>query len=351
MKISICFILNDIATEKCGTSVYLMKKAFDRGHEVLAASVGDFSFVFDAPLSINCTYVAKTEKPETPQEYLKILQSKKAKNKKINSKKLDVLFLRNNPTEEESGRQWAEQSGVAFGRIMQQEEVLVLNDAYALSKAFIDKLYFEELPAIIKPASIITRNKKEILEFWEKQRMKMVLKPLEGSGGKNVFLVDKHEKNINQILDTIMEDGYVIAQEYMPDVKNGDLRVFLMNGKILEEDGKHAIIRRVSGKGEFRSNFKQGATADSDEMTEAIQRIVELSSPKLIKDGLFFVGLDIVKNKLIEINVLSPGGLDHFHEIGMPDFTTTVISSIEKKIEYKKLYAGQLANKTLATMS
>ncbi len=351
MKISICFILNDISTEKCGTSVYLMKKALDRGHEVLVADVGNFSFVYDSLLSINCTYVAKTEKPTTPQEYLKLLQSKKAKKKKINSKNLDVLFLRNNPTEEDYGRQWAEQSGVAFGRIMQQEEVLVLNDAFALSKAFIDKLYFEELPACIKPASIITRNKKEILDFWEKQHQKMVLKPLEGSGGKNVFMVDKHEKNINQILDTIMEGGYVIAQEFMPDVKNGDLRVFMMNGKILEEDGKHAIIRRVSGKGEFRSNFSQGAKADSNALTDEIKRIVELTSPKLVKDGLFLVGLDIVKDKLIEINVLSPGGLDHFHEIGLPDFTTTVIRSIEKKIEYKKLYTNQLSNKTLATMS
>lgn len=351
MKISICFVLNDIATETCGTSVYLMKKAFDRGHEVLAASVGDFSFAHDAPLAVNCTYVSKTSKPSTPQDYLKLLQSKKAKKKSIDSKKLDVLFLRNNPTEEDSGRQWAEQSGVAFGRIMQQEEVLVLNDAFGLSKAFIDKLYFEELPASIKPASVITRNKKEILAFWEAQNKKMVLKPLEGSGGKNVYMVDKYEKNINQILDTILEYGYVIAQEYLPDVKHGDLRVLLMNGKILEEDGKQAIIRRVSGEGEFRSNFKQGATADSNPLTDEILRIVELTSPKLIKDGLFFVGLDIVKDKLIEINVLSPGGLDHFHEIGMPDFTTTVIRSIEKKIEYKKLYAGQLFNKTLATMS
>lgn len=352
MKTKICFLLNDIATETCGTSVFLMKKAFDRGHEVLAASVGDFTFMSNAPLAVNCTVLPKTAKPETPEEFLEILQSSKAKKKKMDAKKLDVLFIRNNPTEEGTGREWAEQAGVAFGRMMQQEEVLVLNDAYALSKAFIDKLYFEELPAIIKPKSIITRNKQEILDFWEAQKSKkMVLKPLEGSGGKDVFLIDKHEKNINQIIDTIRQQGYVIAQEFLPEVKHGDVRVLLLNGKIMEEDGKHAIIRRVSGKGEFRSNFKLGASADSNPLTEEIKRIVALTSPKIIKDGLFFVGLDIVDDKLIEINVLSPGGLERFKDIGLPDFTTTIIKSIEQKLEYKKLYVGQLFNRTLATMS
>ncbi len=73
--------------------------------------------------------------------------------------------------------------------------------------------------------------------------------------------------------------------------------------------------------------------------------------PKLIKDGLFFVGLDVVKDKLLEINVLSPGGLDHFGEIGLPDFSDQIIDSIEKKVEYKNLYHGQIENKVLATMA
>ena len=288
--------------------------------------------------------------PETPQELLDILQSEKAKTKKIMAKELDVLFIRNNPTEEESGRKWAEQAGVAFGRMIQQEGVLVLNDAYALSYAFIDKLYFEELPSSIKPASIITRKKEDILDFYEKNKNKMVLKPLEGSGGRDVYLIDKNEKNLNQIITTITQQGYVIAQEYLPAVKDGDIRVLLMNGKVLEKDGQFGIIRRVSGEGEFRSNFSQGATSDSSPLTDAMKKIIEITAPKLIRDGLFFVGLDIVKDKLIEINVLSPGGLNHFHEIGLPDFTDTIIEAIERKVEYKRLYGNKISNRELATM-
>lgn len=347
----ICFVINNVETETCGTTVYLMQEAKKRGHEVYAMGVGDFYFAQNEDLSIYSTYVSKRTKTETPEEYLEILQSDKAKKERITAKNLDVLFIRNNPTEEGTSRQWAEQAGVAFGRMMQQEGVLVLNDAYALSNAFIDKLYFEELPASIKPDSIITRKKEDVMEFFEKHKKKMVLKPLEGSGGRDVYLIDKNEKNLNQIIENLTEQGYIIAQEYLPAAKDGDVRVLLLNGRVMEKDGNFGIIRRVTGEGEFRSNFNQGGTGDKSPLTEDMKKIVEITAPKLIRDGLFFVGLDIVKNKLIEINVLSPGGLDHFGEIGLPDFSDVVIEAIEKKVDYKKLYKGQISNQVLATMT
>lgn len=178
----------------------------------------------------------------------------------------------------------------------------------------------------------------------------MVLKPLEGSGGKNVYMIDENQKNLNQILSTLNMEGYIIAQEYLPEVAHGDVRVLLMNGRILEQDGKLAIIRRVSGEGEFRSNFSLGATADRSKLTDAMQDIVDIIAPRLINDGLFFVGLDIIKDKLIEINVLSPGGLSWFGSIGLPDFTQPVIQAIERKLKYKKMHGGQISNKVLATM-
>ena len=346
----ICFVVNGINTETCGTTCYLIYEAWKRKHDVYVMGVGDFSFTNTEKLSINSTYVSKSADANSPQEYLDLLQGEKAKHQRIIATDLDVLFIRNNPTEEGSTRQWAEQAGVAFGRMMQQEGVLVLNDAYALSNAFIDKLYFEELPSEIKPKSLITRNKDEILKFFEDNKKKMVLKPLEGSGGRDVYLIDKNEKNLNQIIENIINKGYVIAQEFLPAAKE-DVRVLLLNGEIMKKDGKYGIIRRVSGKGEFRSNFAQGGKAGKTELTEGIKKVVDVVGPKLIKDGLFFVGLDVVEDKLIEINVLSPGGMDHFEEIGLPDFSDIVIDSIEKKVEYKEMYSGQLENKVLATMA
>ena len=346
----ICFVVNSVETEKSGTTVFIMYEAWRRKHEVYMMGVGDFNYNNEQELTIDCTTLSKNSNPETPQEYIKLLQGEKAKKQKINVQDLDVLFIRNNPTEEADGRQWAEHSGVAFGRMVQQEGVLVLNDAFALSNAFIDKLYFEELPSSIKPASLITRNKEDILKFFEDHKKKMVLKPLEGSGGRGVYLIDKNEKNLNQIIENLSSQGYIIAQEFLPAVKDGDVRILLLNGKVMEKDGQFGIIRRISGEGEFRSNISQGASTDKSAYTDEMRKIVDIVSPKLIRDGLFFVGLDIVKDKLIEINVLSPGGMDSFPLVGLSDFSDVVVEAIEKKLEYKKNYGNKISNRELATM-
>ncbi|HEA31220.1 MAG TPA: glutathione synthase [Leeuwenhoekiella sp.] len=347
----ICFVLSDLINEPCGTSLVLMKKAHERGHTVYAMNVGGFNFNQGSPISISCKKIPKSFKYKNVEEFLGKLKQDSIKWKMLDSQKLDVLFLRNNPTEEILSRHWAEHSGLAFARMIQQQGVLVLNDANAMSHSFIDKLYFEELPEIIKPDSLITRDKSAILEFWEKSGKKIVLKPLEGSGGQNIYLIDKHKSNFNQIIKTLTDKGYIIAQKYLPEVSAGDVRVLVMNGKVLEKDGEPAIMRRInSDKNEFRSNISLGGKVEKAELTPEIKRIVELTAPKLIRDGFFFVGLDVVKDKLIEINVMSPGGLYYGQNIGLPEFTDTIVEAIERKVEYKELHKNDFTNAMLATM-
>ncbi len=347
----ICFVISDIKTETCGTTVIILKKAHERGHEVFVMSVGDFIFHRDEDISLRCKKIPPSIKGEKVEDFWKQVQDDNLKPKVVPSAGVDILFLRNNPTEETSDRHWAEHTGIAFARMIQQTGVLVLNDAFAMSHAFIDKLYFEELPVEIKPNSLITRSKEDLLKFWEKNNKKMVLKPLEGSGGQDVYLIDEDKKNMNQIVDTLTAKGYIIAQEFLPEVSKGDVRVILMNGKVLEQDGQKAVIRRVStDKSEFRSNLSLGAEAKKAKLTPEMEHIISLTAPKLIRDGLFFVGLDIVKDKLIEINVLSPGGIDHCESIGMVDFTDTIIDALERKIIYMQHYKKKLSNRALATM-
>ncbi|WP_313111028.1 glutathione synthase [Aequorivita sediminis] len=347
----ICFVISDISTETPGTTVVILKKAHERGHDVYVMSVGDFIFHRDEDISLRCKKIPASLKEDNVEDFWAQVQDDKVKSKKVSSTDMDILFLRNNPTEETSDRHWAEHSAIAFARMIQQTGVLVLNDAFAMSHAFIDKLYFEELPAEIKPNSLVTRNRQDLMKFWEDNGKKMVLKPLEGSGGQDVYLIDKDKKNINQIIDTLSAKGYIIAQEFLPEVSKGDVRVILMNGKILEENGQKAVIRRVStDKSEFRSNLSLGAKAKKTKLTPEMEHIVALTAPKLIRDGLFFVGLDIVDDKLIEINVLSPGGMDYAENIGLPAFTDTIIDALERKIKYKEYYNNTLSNRTLATM-
>ena len=345
---NICFLLNELASEKCGTSVVLMKKAVERGHQVYVMDVGDFFFSSQKSMQLHVRVVPEDIPQTSGPEFLEGLKGNLPK-KTISTDELDVLFIRNNPTEENRERKWAEQPGIAFGRMIQRQGVLVLNDAYAMSHAFIDKLYFEELPQEIKPRSIITRKKDDVLAFFEEMGKKMVLKPLEGSGGQGVFLVDENEPNLNQIIDTLRADGYLIAQEFLPAAGDGDVRVVLMNGRLLAEDGKNAIIRRKGAEGEFRNNISTGGSSSLCELTPEMEHIIHITAPKLIRDGLFLVGLDVVEDKLIEINVLSPGGLETFEALDSPDFTTTVIKAIERKISYKKIYPTT-PNNVLATM-
>lgn len=345
----ICFVINQIKTEKWGTTVIILKKAAERGHEVYVMGVGDFIFYKNKGIHLRVKQIPKDLKTDDVFEFWKAIQNPILPFKTIDSEDLDILFLRNNPTEENADRHWAQHSALAFGRMIQNNGVMVLNDAVGLSQAYVDKLYFEELPREIKPNSLITRNKQDILDFWEKQNNLMVLKPLEGSGGQDVYKIGEEKKNLDQILDTILRKGYVIAQEYLPAASKGDMRVILVNGKILEQDGQSAVIHRVSkDKNEFRSNLTLGGIPKPGKLTPQIEHIVSVIAPKIIADGLFFVGLDIVEDKLIEINVLSPGGIDHYEITGMTDFTDTIVDALERKVKYKEEFKD-LTNKELAT--
>lgn len=344
----ICFVLSDVKTEDCETSVIILKKAHQRGHEVYVMGVGEFEFNRDEGVNLLCSKIPKNLKGATVEEFWKQVQDNAVQPKIVHSTEMDILFLRNNPTQESAERQWATESGIAFGRLIQKQGVLVLNDAVGLSKAFIDKLYFEELPAEIKPDSVITRNKETLMKFWRKHNKEMILKPLEGSRGKDVYKITQKKRNLQQIMDTLLNQGYVIAQEYIPEAKKGDNRVLMMNGKILEENGQAAIIHRHNkDKGEFRSNIALGATPKRGERTPEIEHIASVVGPNLIRDGLFFVGLDIIKDKLIEINVLSPGDMHLSNTTGMPDFTDSIVDALERKVDYKN--KNNLSNSALAT--
>ncbi|WP_149277345.1 ATP-grasp domain-containing protein [Pareuzebyella sediminis] len=347
----ICFVISDLNKEVVGTSVVLLKKAHELGHTALVMDVGGFNFVHGSSVDIRCKSVPKNIAYDSPEEFLEQMQGEDIPWKVVSSNELDVLFVRNNPTEESESRHWAEHSGLAFARMIQQQGVLVLNDANAMAHSFVDKMYFEELPQNIKPKSVVTRNKDVILDFWKNSNKEIVLKPLEGSGGQSIYLIGKQKHNFNQIVNSLIAKGYVIAQEFLPEVSKGDVRVILMNGKILTKEGQPALIRRINrDEDEFRSNLALGASAEKAEMTPEIERIVQLTGPKLIRDGFFFVGLDVVKDKLIEINCMSPGGLSYTEEIGLPDFTDVVIKAIERKVEYRKVHKDGISNRELATL-
>lgn len=347
---NIAFLINDLETEASNyTTPNLALKAYERGHKVFLFGVGDLAYTVEGHMSAHAKKIADKEYASADQ-LLKDLRA--AESVRVSSVDLDVLFLRNNPAEDMGKRNWAQNAAYIFGQIAVKDNVIVLNHPDSLSNA-INKMYFQHFPEVLRPKTIITRQREEIAEFYKAQNEKIILKPLKGSGGKNVFLVDENsEHNLPQIVEAINRDGYIIAQEYLPDAPKGDIRFFLMNGDPLRLDsGEYAAIRRVNYSDSVRSNISAGGQPEKVEVDDRLLKLAEILRPKLVQDGMFLVGIDVVGDKLMEINVFSPGGLNMMEECFGLDFMTQVIKALEQKVRYRDIYgSGGLDNIRLATL-
>jgi len=349
MKIGL--VCNDIVTEEDGyTTTRLGLSAHEMGHEAWLMGVGDFSN--DADDSVRAWARAVPKKAyRTTKTYLADLQDdKKARVERINVDDLDVLLLRNDPAADLGTRPWAQSAGYIFGQRAAARGVIVLNDPAALAIA-INKMYFQNFPEAVRPRCLITRNADDLKAFVENEGGKACLKPLQGSGGTNVFVVKPNSKgNLNQIIEAVTRDGYAIAQEFLPAAKDGDTRFFLMNGDPLIVDGRYCAFRRISAKGDVRSNLHAGGKLAKAVITDEMIKLAEIVRPKLIADGMFLVGLDIVGDKLMEINVFSPGGLGSAAKFEKVDFSAAVIHALERKAEARTHGRGTLTNLQLATL-
>ena len=348
MKIG--FVVNDVFTEQpVYTTTRLALAATQRGHEVYLMGIGDFAYEPDGSLSARaCTGAAKQYR--SLERYLSDLQKEDAQSP-ISVSDLDVVMLRNDPAEDASDRPWAANAGVAFGQLIAATGVLVVNDPTSLASA-LSKAYFQHFPEFVRPRTLISRDKDVIGRFIEDDLGgKAVLKPLQGSGGSGVFIVNDEEKpNLSQIIEAISRDGYVVAQEYLPEAKNGDVRMFVLNGRPLEVDGRIAAFRRRPGKKEIRSNMSAGGSAEAVEVTDEMLALVDAVRPKLLADGMHLVGIDIVGDKLMEVNVFTPGGLGSCQALYEHDYATAIIEDLERKLLVRERYGDALGNAALATL-
>ena len=348
MKIG--FIINKLETEKAGfTTTQLAMQAINMGHQAWIISVGDLAYDPDecirarARMAPRCNY-------KSLQTYFKELQSTQVKIERITVDELDILMLRNNPVDDAINRPWAQNMGTVFGRVAMQRGVIVLNDPNGLAKA-LNKMYFQDFPEAVRPKTLITRDRNEIKTFAKQQGGTIVLKPLQGSGGQSVFLIRPNDlPNINQMIDAVSRDGYVVAQEYLPAAEEGDTRLFLMNGVPLKHRGKYACFHRVRTDGDMRSNIQAGGTLRPAKINDTILQLAEMVRPRLVQDGMFLVGLDIVGDKLIEINLFSPGGLGSAQRFEKVNFNFAVIQALEKKVQYMKYYQRNFENVEMAVL-
>ena len=348
MKIG--FVINDIRTEVAAyATVRLARSARNLGHDVWLFGVADF--IYDPDGSVHATAVTPQKKKyKDNEELLEELQDEETEQDRVLIDELDVLLLRNDPAEDATGRPWAQTSGILFGKLAIERGVLVLNDPSHLAYA-LNKTYFQHFPEQVRPDTCIARDGDSIRRFIEAHDGSAVIKPLQGSGGQNVFLVQPGEEaNLNQMIEAVLRDGYAIVQEYLPAAREGDIRLIVMNGRALQVEGKYAAFRRVNKEGDARSNVKAGGKIQPAEPDERALQLVDMVRPKLVQDGMYLAGLDIVGDKLMEINVFSPGGIGVAERLYDVNFADHIIADLERKTLTRSYYGHRLTNAQLATL-
>lgn len=345
----IAFFINDLEREHPGyTTTVMAHEATKRGHRVCYITPHDFVLRPDDSVCAHARFLPK-RKYKDREEFFATLKSPKSKVEPVDMTDVDVLMLRNDPSID-AETPWAMEAGILFGREAAKRGVIVLNDPDSLGRA-INKLYFQGFPAEVRAATLITKNDDDIKAFAKEHGGNIILKPLQGSGGSGVFKLETGSKsNLNQIIEAIGRDGYIIAQAYMRAAQKGDIRLFLMNGQPLQINGKYAALRRVASADDIRSNIHAGGKAESVEIGDTELRVAELIRPKLVADGMFLVGIDIVGDKILEVNVFSPGNLASCSRLAGVDFSAPILDAIERKVAIATQYAHSFDNRHLAIL-
>jgi len=202
----------------------------------------------------------------------------------------------------------------------------VLNSPAGLREAN-EKLYSLNFPDAIPP-TIVTYEIARLKTFLAEQGGEMIVKPLDGHGGEGVFLATVKDRNLGAILETVtqFETRLIMAQRYLPEARNGDKRLIVLNGEPL------GCTLRVPRADENRGNIHVGGNCVKAPVTERDREICRMLKPRLERDGLYFVGLDIIGDYLTEVNVTSPTGVQEIDRLDDANLEGKVIDFVESRV-------------------
>ena len=205
-------------------------------------------------------------------------------------------------------------------------KTLVVNDPFHVRNAP-EKLFVTAFKDLMPP-TLITSDREEINRFRAEHR-DIILKPLYGNGGAGVFRVKADDENLGAMLEmfTLFYREPVIVQRYVPEVRQGDKRILLVDGEF------SGAINRVPADGEARSNMHVGGRPEATEPSKRDLDICKAIGPELKARGLIFAGIDVIGGYLTEINVTSPTGIREVKRFGGPDVAALVWEAIERRLK------------------
>ncbi|MEM9683706.1 MAG: glutathione synthase [Pseudomonadota bacterium] len=201
---------------------------------------------------------------------------------------------------------------------------LVVNDPVSVRNAP-EKLFVTHFNELMPP-TLITSSHEDVAAF-RAEHKDIILKPLFGNGGAGVFHVGPEDENLNALLEmfTLMYREPIIVQRYLPEVRNGDKRIILVDGRPV------GGVMRIPQEGEARANFHAGGSAEKGPLTKRELQICEAIGPILQDKGLIFVGIDVIGDYVTEINVTSPTGIQEINALDDISIEADIWDAIEER--------------------
>jgi glutathione synthase len=277
--------LTSLKTEK-DTSLAIMREAARRGHELFVAEQADL-VVRDNKVSAHCKKFSFTKNTSlwyaTESSKIQALPD------------FSVVMMRKDPPVD---MEYIYSTYLL--ELAQQQGATVINRPQSV-RDWNEKLSVTQFPQFVPPF-LVTRQMQLIRDFLA-EHGDIVVKPLDGMGGAGVFRIKTDDPNIGVILETAtqFEQQTVMAQRYLPEIKNGDKRILMINGEPVPY-----CLARIPKQGETRGNLAAGGTGVAQPLSQRDLQIASTLGPKLRDRGLFLVGLDVIGDYLTEINVTSP---------------------------------------------
>lgn len=323
---NVCFLMypwENIKSPENDTSLTLIHECVKRGHGVAVCTPSNLT-IRNSVTNAFCTILNRMDK--VPANIKSFYNKTTTREEMLPLAGFDVIFMRAEPPLDPLMLNFLDSV---------KDDVFIINSVQGMREAN-NKLYtavFEDPNNEIIPVTHVSKNKEYLIQMIEESPSdKMILKPLNGFGGSGVILIEKSAMgNINSLLDFYISksDGgsdYVILQEYIEGADQGDVRVLILNGIPI------GAMRRIPGEKDHRSNVSAGGRVAKHKLTAEEKSLCDKIGPKLVKDGLYFVGIDVIGGKLVEVNVMSPGGITYMNKVYKTRVQEKVVNFMESKV-------------------
>lgn len=323
---NVCFLMypwESIKSPENDTSLTLVHECMKRGHGCAICTPSNLT-IRNSVTSAFCTILNRSKK--ISNNLRSFYKNVTTREEMLPLAGFDVIFMRAEPPMDPLMLNFLDSV---------KNDVFIINSVGGMREAN-NKLYtaaFEDPNNEIIPVTHVSKNKNYLIKMIEDSSSdRMILKPLDGYGGSGVILIEKSAMgNINSLLDFYIhkKDGtsdYVILQEYIAGAEEGDVRILILNGLPI------GAMKRIPGEKDHRSNVSAGGTVGKHKLTKQEKLLCSKIGPRLVKDGLYFVGIDVIGGKLVEVNVMSPGGITYINKANKIKLQEQVVDFIEGKV-------------------